>query len=379
LPDDRMVHWLGTGLSTGPGIRALDGRLTLWGRTQAKAEACARRLGLTDTIPAAFTSDELARRLTPGDVVVSMLPATEHAALVALCLRHGAHFACSSYTSPELAALARRAGQAGLVVLTEAGLDPGLDHLIAHVAIGRALAAIGDEPATVSLTSYCGGLPAVANEFRYRFSWAPRGVLTALLQPARYLEDGTVHEAVRPWEATRPHLVGGESFEAYPNRDSIPFLTQYRLPPTWEVSTFVRGTLRLDGWRTAWSDVFATLQGDGGTGVDELAADLARRYPCTEDDRDRVVLAVDLDVETRAGHWSARCVLDLQGDETASAMARCVTTPLVVGVERILDGRLAPGLSRAAEGPGEAELWIEELSRRGLPVTLTQTGRVPQP
>ena len=39
-----------------------------------------------------------------------------------------------------------------------------------------------------------------------------------------------------------------ETFEVYPNRDSLPFMEDYKFDPTWKVKNFVRGTLRLNGW-----------------------------------------------------------------------------------------------------------------------------------
>ena len=360
------IHWVGTGLSTGSGLTALarDHRLVLWGRTADKAAACAARLGARVADNRAFNPDALAAELAAGDVLVSMLPASQHAGLQRVALGGGAHFACSSYTSPELTELADKARSAGLVVLTEAGLDPGLDHLLAHQLIDEAIAELGDEPATVSLTSYCGGVPAVANEFRYLFSWAPQGVLNALLSPARYIKDGAVQEVARPWEAVHPHQVLGEDFEVYPNRDSVPFVEQYGMPSHWTVETFVRGTLRLLGWQYAWRGVFEQLATCGAAAVPELAADLAQRYPMTDTDRDRVILVVELTAQAENGsRFSRSRVLDLVGDNVEAAMARCVSAPLAVGIGRLIDGALPPGLNRAAETATEAAAWLEALSK----------------
>lgn len=360
------IHWVGAGLSTGSGLTALarDHRLVLWARTADKAAACADRLGARVAAARAFERAALAAELVAGDVLVSMLPASQHAELLLAAVDAGAHFACSSYTSPELAELAARARSAGLVVLTEAGLDPGIDHLLAHQLIAEAIAELGDGPATVSLTSYCGGVPAVANEFRYLFSWAPQGVLNALLSPARFVEDGTAKEVARPWEAVHPYHVLGEDFEVYPNRDSLPFIQQYGVPDRWTVDTFIRGTLRLPGWQCAWRDVFGQLATRGAAAVPELAADLARRYPMTDTDRDRVVLVVELVVESQNGSRFCRSrVLDLVGDDTEAAMSRCVSAPLAVGVDRLLAGALPPGLNRAAETATEAAAWLAALSK----------------
>ncbi|GAA1329549.1 saccharopine dehydrogenase C-terminal domain-containing protein [Saccharothrix algeriensis] len=360
------VHWVGTGLSTGSGLRLLaDGaEVVLYGRTAAKADACADRLGLSGRVSTAALAD-----LAPaaGDVVASMLPATEHVRVLRLCLGSGAHFADTSYVSPQIAELA--AG-AGVVVLTEAGLDPGIDHLLAHDLVARAREAV-DGPARVRFTSYCGGVPAVPNDFRYRFSWAPRGVLTALLSPARYIEDGRERVAERPWEATRPHTAAGEEFEAYPNRDSLPFLEQYGFGADWAPETFVRGTLRLKGWHEAWQPVFAELREPDPDRITELAADLARRHPTTETDRDRVVLAVALHVQGAAS-WSGEYTLDVVGDDDDSAMARLVSVPLAVGIGDILAGRLDPGLHRAAEDRATTRRWLDALRHNGITAHLTQ-------
>ncbi|MDH6110346.1 hypothetical protein P3T34_002561 [Kitasatospora sp. MAP12-44] len=265
-----------------------------------------------------------------------------------------------------------KAESSGTVVLTEAGLDPGIDHLMAHrlVEIGRAAL-----PGAVSadFTSYCGGLPAVPNAFRYRFSWAPLGVLSALRNPARYVAGGEELTAERPWEATVDHRVDGELFEVYPNRDSLPFVTQYAIPADWQLQTFVRGTLRLEGWQAAWAEVFDTVRSGDDNRIAALAQELAASHPMTEADRDRVVLTVALRLRAADGSsWSGEYLLDLLGDEHESAMARCVSLPLAYGITRILDGALPAGLHRAARSPEEVERWLSFLAEQGITSSFQQ-------
>ncbi|MEV7139648.1 saccharopine dehydrogenase family protein [Streptomyces tauricus] len=380
VPSSGTVHWIGAGLSTGGGLAALCAaadRVRLWHRTEERAGRALAGLGLTGRAePRAYTPRALAAELAPGDVVVSMLPAPEHAELLAACVRGRAHFACSSYVSDAVLDQLPAATAAGVVVLTEAGLDPGIDHLFAHGLIARARAEIGaDTAAEVSLTSYCGGVPAVPNDFRYRFSWAPAGVLNALRSPARYIEAGAETTVPLPWEVTRPHVVDGEPFEVYPNRDSVPFVAQYGLPAAWKPQTFVRGTLRLSGWLDAWQPVFAELREGDDRRIVELAQELATRYPTTDADRDRVILAVTLDVRAAGGRsWSGRYLLDMEGDAEESAMARCVSRTLTVGVREILRDALRPGLHRAAETPERSEEWLAELAGEGIDFTLRTDG-----
>ncbi|MGC9537351.1 saccharopine dehydrogenase C-terminal domain-containing protein [Streptomyces sp. UG1] len=247
-------------------------------------------------------------------------------------------------------------------------LDRGA--LLAHDVSARE-AVDGDTGASYRLTSYCGGVPAVPNDFRYRFSWAPAGVLGALRAPARYIQDGAETVAERPWEVTRRHVVDDEAFEVYPNRDSVPFVEQYGLPDAWKPQTFVRGTLRLEGWLRAWDGVFEELKAGDDTRIAALAGELAAAYPTTDADRDRVVLAVSLDVRGDAGRsWSGSYLLDLVGDEEESAMARCVSRPLALGVRHILDGSLPAGLNRAAETAARSAQWLRELALEGVEFTL---------
>ncbi|MFI1731531.1 saccharopine dehydrogenase family protein [Streptomyces acidicola] len=380
VPASGTVHWIGAGLSTGSGLAALcdvADRVRLWHRTEERAADALAARGLTGRAePRAYTLPALAAELAPGDVVVSMLPAPEHAPLLATAIDRRAHFACSSYVSDAVLDQVPEAEATGLTVLTEAGLDPGIDHLFAQGLIARAERAVGaGTAASYTLTSYCGGIPAVPNDFKYRFSWAPAGVLGALRAPARYIEDGAETTAARPWEATRPHVIDGETFEAYPNRDSVPFVDQYALPAAWKPRTFVRGTLRLDGWLTAWAPVFAELERGDDESIAALARQLASTYPTTEADHDRVVLAVSLDVTGGPGEsWSGRYLLDAVGTTEESAMARCVSRPLALGVRHILDGTLPSGLSRAARTAERSEEWLAELAGDGVEFTFREGG-----
>lgn len=85
-----------------------------------------------------------------------------------------------------------RIKEAGIVVMNEIGLDPGIDHLYAIKTIDEVHAKGGK---ILSFVSFCGGLPAPEasnNPLGYKFSWSSRGVLLALRNNARYYKDGKV-------------------------------------------------------------------------------------------------------------------------------------------------------------------------------------------
>jgi saccharopine dehydrogenase-like NADP-dependent oxidoreductase len=82
---------------------------------------------------------------------------------------------------------------AGVLLLNEIGLDPGIDHCSAHSLLSRLRS---ENKQIVSFTSFCGGLPApeVAEgvPFGYKFSWSPRGVLRATGEGATFRLVGQV-------------------------------------------------------------------------------------------------------------------------------------------------------------------------------------------
>jgi len=253
------IHWCGTGLSAIPGLRRLikSGHdVVVYNRTVEKAQEAVG--DLTQNIQAFTEVADL--DLMPGDVVVSMLPGDWHVPLAEHAIAANAHFVSSSYIAPEMRALDAKAKETGVVLINEVGLDPGIDHLMAHALVAefKAAGAPGSEEA-VSFLSYCGGIPKTPNPFRYKFSWSPVGVLKALRSPSRSIKDFAEWNVARPWDALTSYaapLPQPETFEVYPNRDSLPFMADYNFAPAWRVETFVRGTLRLDGWAAAWQPVF---------------------------------------------------------------------------------------------------------------------------
>jgi hypothetical protein len=374
----QTIHWVGAGLSSVPGIRTLaaSGRpLTVWNRTLDKARAAIA--GVSDRArAAAFSMEQLGASVQPGDIVVSMLPGDWHLPLAELCLERDAHFVSSSYLTDAMHALDARAGAAGLCLVNEVGLDPGIDHLMAHQLVRDYRASgVGTADTRLSFRSYCGGFPAIPNDFRYKFSWSPLGVLKALRSPARSIREGRTVVTERPWHAVAPYTVEfgsgrRETFEAYPNRDSLPFMSDYRFDPDWAVEEFVRGTLRLDGWADAWADIFSEVEVLSGSAGDARLAELSdalwRDYAYDEGEADRVVLAVELEATMDgAPRWHQSWVIDAVGNAAGSAMARLVSNTVALAVAAVTDRRIRPGVSTAPSEPALIEEWFESYRRGG--------------
>ena len=74
----KHVHWLGTGLSSIPGIRRLASKLenfTVWNRTLEKAEASINHIDKSNVKARLFKLENIISSINPGDIVVSQLPA----------------------------------------------------------------------------------------------------------------------------------------------------------------------------------------------------------------------------------------------------------------------------------------------------------------
>jgi hypothetical protein len=173
----------------------------------------------------------------------------------------------------------------------------------------------------------------------------------------------------RPWEAISRYdapLPQPESFEVYPNRDSLPFISAYRFDPAWKLKDFVRGTIRLNGWAEAWAPVFAeieTLSGpEGDARLREMAEAFWRENAFEEGEPDRVVLLVSLKAERNGQSvWHKTWALDALGDARGSAMARLVSVPVALAVEAILARDIPAGVHAAPHDPRMVSRWLDQV------------------
>ena len=248
----KKILVLGAGLVAGAHVRYLldqpDFRVTVASRTLSKAQDIikghpkgeARQLDVADEAA-------LEDFIRQADLAVSLLPYVYHPTVARLCIKHRKQMVTTSYVKEVMTQLDEAAKEAGIILLNEIGVDPGIDHMTAMKVIHRVQKGGGE---ITSFTSWCGGLPAPeanTNPFGYKFSWSPRGVLVAGKNPAHYLKDG--QEVFVPGEELFdrywivPVEVEGKviDFEGYPNRDSLPYMETYGITTT---KSMFRGTLR---------------------------------------------------------------------------------------------------------------------------------------
>ena len=194
----KHVHWLGTGLSSIPGIRRLAKRFdnfTVWNRTLVKAESTLSHVTKHNVSAKKFNIEQLSSLLKPGDIVISQLPASHHFKIAKICLEKKCHFASSSYISDEINSLDTEAKNNGLTFINEIGLDPGIDHFFSHLLVND-LKRLNENNISVCYQSYCGGFPAIPNDFIYKFSWSPVGVIKALNNKAKFIENYSITKSI---------------------------------------------------------------------------------------------------------------------------------------------------------------------------------------
>jgi saccharopine dehydrogenase-like NADP-dependent oxidoreductase len=200
-------------------------------------------------------NDKIDALVKDSDVVISLLPATMHIPVAKAAINRGRNLVTASYVSEDMRQLNDAAVNAGVILMNEVGLDPGIDHML----IMKAVDSIHERGGVVEeLISLCGGLPdpvAADNPLRYKFSWSPRGVLNASGNAATHLLNGVVEhiEGKDLLKSAKPSTrFPTMRLEAYPNRDSLYYRDFYNVP---NVHTICRGTLRYEGMTFSYKNL----------------------------------------------------------------------------------------------------------------------------
>lgn len=200
-----------------------------------------------------FNEQQREEEIGEADIVISMLPATMHFNVAKDCVRLKKHLVTASYVSKAIRELDEEAKAAGIILMNEIGLDPGLDHASAMKVIDQIKAEGGE---LIAFRSYCGGLIAPEsndNPWGYKFTWNPRNVVLAGQGTAQYIEHGEYKYIPYNRLFTQIETINIEgygSFEGYANRDSLSYRKPYGIE---SIPTMLRGTLRMPGYCKAWN------------------------------------------------------------------------------------------------------------------------------
>ncbi|XP_035012716.2 alpha-aminoadipic semialdehyde synthase, mitochondrial isoform X2 [Hippoglossus stenolepis] len=256
----KRVLLLGSGYVTGPVVEYLTRnemiQVTVASMLLKQAEALAAKYPnvIPITLDASSQEGHLDSLVKDHDLVISMLPYTLHPLIAKHCIKRKVNLVTASYLSPAMKELQSSAEEAGVTIVNEMGLDPGIDHMLAMECIDKAKA----EGCTVEFySSFCGGLPAPEcsdNPLRYKFSWSPYGVLLNTISPAVFLKDNqevSIPAGGSLMDSTIPlDIFPGFNLEGFPNRNSTIYAEPYGIQTA---HTLIRGTLRFKGFTKAMS------------------------------------------------------------------------------------------------------------------------------
>lgn len=184
------------------------------------------------------------------DVVIDLLPKAFKEAVNRAALETRVSLVNTNYANghTELDSLAK---EAGIAIMPECGLDPGIDLVIYGDAKRRF-----DELHVIN--SYCGGFPektACTNPLNYKLSWIWRGVLSSTVRDGRIVRDKRIIDipARHQHDPAYVHTIdfpGLGELEAVPNGDAVHFIRLLGVADT--VTETGRYSLRWPGWSAFW-------------------------------------------------------------------------------------------------------------------------------
>lgn len=221
------------------------------------ADGPARLAGLTDlarvrfVVPEGAIGPALATVLDDVDAVIDLLPQPLMRQAVQAAIATRTPLVTTNYAK-SIADLAPAAEQAGVSIMTECGLDPGID-LVLYARAARQFDSIS------SIDSYCGGIPepkAMAKPLCYKVSWNFDMVLVSQNRDSVMIEDGKRVAVPAGQQHDNPFIheievAGLGKLEAFPNGDALHYVEM--LDAAKGLRRSGRYTLRWPGWSAFWA------------------------------------------------------------------------------------------------------------------------------
>jgi saccharopine dehydrogenase-like NADP-dependent oxidoreductase len=241
---------------------------------KAKVAGCGRAEGFSMD---ALDAEKRAPYIEWADLVISMLPARFHVEVAKDCIKNKTNLITPSYVSKEMLECHEEAEKAGILIMNEIGVDPGIDHMSAK----KILDEIEDRGGKLHIfESFTGGLIAPEsddNPWNYKFTWNPRNVVLAGQgSAAKFVQEGKYKYIPYNKLFRRTEIInieGHGDFEGYANRDSLKYRSKYGLE---NIPTIYRGTFRRKGFSKAW-DSFVQLGATDDTYILEGSQNMTKR------------------------------------------------------------------------------------------------------
>ncbi len=185
-----------------------------------------------------------------ADIAVDLLPRQFMENVCRAAIRAGVSVVNTNYAHP-ISHLDADARSAGVAIMPECGLDPGIDLVICGEARRRF------DTLNV-INSYCGGFPEPAacdNPLKYKVSWTFEGVLASTKRGGRIIRNGAVIDIPEDHQHDEEHVrqvdfPGLGTLEAIPNGDAVFFTNALGVAAT--IHETGRYSLRWPGWSAFW-------------------------------------------------------------------------------------------------------------------------------
>ena len=311
------------------------------------------------------------------DVVIDMLPVPFARPAAEAAIETGVHMVNANY-GKSISDLHDRAEAAGVTLLPECGLDPGIDLILCGELVRQF-----DE--VHELNSYGGGLPelsAADNFLKYKITWTYEGVLKSYADDARLLKEGEVahipHQNL--FDEGNVHHVNIPDLgrmEATPNRDALHFVEQMSIDGS--CRTAGRYTLRWPGHAAAMRPFSKSgflsdkpLSEDLPSPREILRRVLEPQLQLRRDERDVVIIRVEAvgmkDGKRQRSIWNVIDYRDLESGFTA--MNRTVSFTASIVAEMVASGEISSRgvLSPLRDVPYKH--FIHQLEDRGITVRM---------
>ena len=342
----------------------------------------------------AANESDLAAAMRGADVVVEALPGVMAISAGKATAEMGVNIVSSMYyinpseqdprkvraMEAEVDRLDKESKKRGITILTEFGLDPGIDLVLG----ARALSELDE---VMEFHSYGAGLPELEvadNPLKYKFSWSAIGVMRAYLRPAWVIRRGRIVEvgARDMFAPENMHILEVDEIdsplECYPNGNSVHYAKVFGLEGS--VREMGRYGFRYPGHCAFWEKIARSgfLEEKpiavGKTIVSPVAftaALLESQDQFQYSDAERDITLVRVDVRGKKSGKRKRIVYQLIDRRDLgtgfTAMQRTVGFMMGLGARFILDGRLPSGVLSPMDVPYD---WVVQgLESFGMKVT----------
>ncbi len=281
----------------------------------------------------------------------------------------------TNYAYPILA-LDKKAKSAGVAIMAECGLDPGID-LVIYGKAGEKFDRL------FVVNSYCGGFPEPAacdNPLKYKISWTWEGVLSATVRDSVIIKNGKKIEipAARQHDEKFVHNIhfpGLGALEAIPNGNAVFFTDLMGVTDT--IKETGRYSLRWPGWSAFWRPLkfFGFLSKEPVAGIranvppyEVLDKLMGPKLQYGDDEKDFVAMINIFEGISRGKkiRWTTRVFIERDTDTGIMAMNKGVAWPASIAAKMLAKGEIKKKgvLSPITHIPYDK--FIEELGKKEI-------------